>query len=779
MSKKLLIVESPGKIKTLEKILGPEYIVKASFGHIRQLDKKSLGIDIDNNYKQDYHIIPIRKQLIKDLKEIKKKCSEVILASDADLEGEAIAWHVAEVLELNIKDNPRIIFQEITKPSIKKALDNPGTINMDMVNAQLARSVLDKLIGYTLSPILWKQIKNSLSAGRVQSMACRLVVDRENDINNFSRNNYFKINGIFENKKEKIKINSTLDRQLQVSENINEYLNLLDDSTFKIESINKSKSKRNAPPPFITSSLQQEANRRFNMSSKQTMSVAQSLYEGGHITYHRTDSVNLSETILPDIKDYIIENFGEEYVNIKNYKNKTKNAQEAHEAIRPTKITKINKLDANEKKIYEIIFNRTLASQMSSINIENITAKLSISKNKDNFISKCQKILFDGYSKLYQSKEDDENDNENDNNPIKMFEKIKKNMDFEYKNIKAIESFTKPTPRYTEASLIKKLEEFGIGRPSTYASIISTVLDRGYVVKESRDGTKKNRQIYTLENSKIDCKSEEISTEKEKNKLFPTEIGTIVNNFLFDKFKDTLNYELTAKIESQLDKISKGNAAWIKVVDGFYKPVINDLKLIGENADFAIPKEKDKYNRILGNHPKTGEKIQVRIGRYGPLIQLGAIDDDNYDIELVDQVRYVAIPKGYDMKTIKIEEALKLLEFPKFLGKINNNSVSIMNGKFGYYIKFNGKNYTISKESDPNTFTLEDAKSIINVKDNAIIKEISDSIKIINGPYGIYLKHGKKNISLPKDLEVDKIDKDIADELAAKKKKIFFNKKNF
>ena len=776
MSKKLLIVESPGKIKTLEKILGNEYIVKASYGHIRQLDKKSLGIDTENNYAQSYQIIPIRKKLINELKELKKKCSEVILASDADLEGEAIAWHIAEVLNLNIDTNPRIVFQEITKPSIKKALDNPTQINMSMVNAQLARSVLDKLIGYTLSPLLWKQIKNSLSAGRVQSMACRLVVDRENEINNFSRNNYFKVTSLFENKENKIKINSVLDRQLKASEDIEEYIRLLDESDFIVKSITKSKSKRNAPAPFITSSLQQEANRRFNMSSKQTMAVAQSLYEGGHITYHRTDSVNLSATILPDIKEYIIDNFGEEYVNIKTYKNKTKNAQEAHEAIRPTKIKKVDKLNDNDKKIYEIILNRTLASQMSAIDIENLTAKISISKNKDNFVSKCQKVLFDGYSKLYQTKDEDDNDEKDDENPVKIFEKIKKGIEFNYKNIKAIETFTKPTPRYNEASLIKKLEDLGIGRPSTYASIISTVLDREYVVKETREGTKKNRNIYILEDSKITNKSEEITTEKEKNKLFPTEIGTIVNDFLFDKFKDTLNYDLTAKIEGQLDKISKGSTNWISVVDGFYKPVVNDIKSICDLEVRDCPKEKEKYSRILGNHPKTGEKIQVRIGRYGPLIQLGSIDDDNDDFELNQEIKYVAIPKGIDMKNLKIEDAIKLLEFPKYLGKINGNSVSVMNGKFGYYLKYNNKNYTLSKDDDPNTFTLKEAENIINEKDNSIVKEITDTIKIIKGPYGIYLKHGKKNVSLPKDIDPKEIDKEKADELASKKK-IFFRKK--
>ena len=774
MSKKLLIVESPGKIKTLEKILGPDFIVKASYGHIRQLDKKKMGIDVDKNYEQTYQIIPIRKKLINELKELKKKCSEVILASDADLEGEAIAWHVADVLGLDINKNPRIIFQEITKPSIKKALDNPTVINMDQVNAQIARSVLDKLIGYTLSPILWKQIKGSLSAGRVQSMACRLVVDRENEINNFSRNNYFKVSGLFENLSDKIKINASLDRQLQASENIEKYLELLNDSEFKVISISKSKSKRNAPAPFITSSLQQEANRRFNMSSKQTMAVAQSLYEGGYITYHRTDSVNLSNTILPDIKKYIIDNYGEEYVNIKTYKNKTKNAQEAHEAIRPTKIIKLDKLNDNEKKLYQIIFNRTLASQMSAVNIENITAKLSISQNKDHFISKCQKILFDGYSILYQSKDDDENSDENENNPIKIFEKIKKNMTFNYKDIQAVETFTKPTPRYTEASLIKKLEELGIGRPSTYASIITTVLDRGYVIKETRNGTKRNRFLYKLEKGKIDIKNDEITTEKEKNKLFPTEIGSIVNQFLFDKFKDTLNYELTANIEGQLDKISKGNIEWISVVDGFYKPVIDQIKNLNMHQPKDEITEKEKYTRDLGHHPKSGEKIQVRLGRFGPIIQLGSINEDSFDVD--QDIRYVAIPKDVDMKNIDIKMALKLLEFPKFLGKIDKKNVSIMNGKFGYYIKYNDKNYTMDKDVDPYKFTLKDAENIIKTKDNSIIKEISDDIKIINGPYGIYIKYGKKNVSIPKDIDPKDIDKKKADELASKKK-VYFKKK--
>ena len=748
--KSLIIVESPGKIKTIQKYLGDNYIVKASMGHIRNLPSKEMGIDILNNFKPLYLTVPARADTVKELKNAKKLCDEVILATDNDLEGEAIAWHIADILKLDISTNPRIIFQEITKNALLKALSKPTTIDMDKVNAQQARQVIDKLCGYSISPLLWKAIKSSLSAGRVQSMAARLTIEREKKIKEFESEGYFKITGNFISDNLKKNIDTQLSCNIDNKTIALEKLELFKTSVFEVEDKKKSKSNRKPSPPFITSTLQQEAGKRFGYSAKQTMSIAQKLYENGHITYHRTDSVNLSKEIIPEINKFIENKFGNEYVNNVEYKTKGKNAQEAHEAIRPTNIELDKKMTPEEKKLYTIIFNRTLASQMAPMEVEIATLIISISNCKEKFITKSEKILFPGFYAIYKPLQEEDDDGINDNNSYSLISKLKKKDKLSYKTIIAQEKFTKPIGRYTEPSLIKKLEELGIGRPSTYANIINKILEREYVKKESREGKKINISILDLTDNSINETNKEIKTECEKNKLFPTDIGFLVDSFLVENFGNILNYELTVSVEKDLDLIANKKNKWNKVVADFYnqlKPQL--LKLENE-------KGLKQYNKKFLGKDNNGNDIYTLIAKYGPAVLL---ESTNKKLS-----KYASLKSDQSIDTISLDEALELLAFPKLLGELNGNDIVLDNGKFGPYIKYNNTNISIEDSIDITKFSYQDALPLINNSNiNKTLGQINkDDVILKFGKYGAYLNYKGRNYSINSEQELTKIDIDYA-----------------
>lgn len=741
MVKNLVIVESPAKAKTIEKYLGKDYVVKSSFGHIRDLAKKNLGVNVESDFRPVYELDPDKKKLIAELKKIAKNSDTVWLASDEDREGEAIAWHLSEALKLDSKNTKRIVFHEITKTAILNAIENPRDINYNLVDAQQARRVLDRLVGFELSPLLWQKVKPSLSAGRVQSVAVRLIVEREEEIKNFKSTSSYKVTGQFSTPDGK-SFNAELATIFKTKDEAKKFLEQCKTAHFKISSITKKPSKKSPPAPFTTSTLQQEASRKMGYSVSKTMTLAQRLYEAGKITYMRTDSVNLSSLAINMAKEEIISQWGEKYVKTRKFKTSSKGAQEAHEAIRPTFLSNhYEGSDAGQKKLYELIWKRTIASQMSEAIIEKTVINIEIDSNSYKFVANGEVIKFDGFLKIYNVITDDEDREPSEGN--KILPKVNKGDQLTSNNIKALQRFTKHPARYTEASLVRKMEELGIGRPSTYAPTISTIQNRGYVVKEEREGIVREYNQLSL----IDGKLEDvIKTEKtgyEKSKLYPTDIGILVNSFLIKYFNDILDYNFTATVEKEFDKIAKGQVEWNKMIKSFYKGFHKKIEDTKENA------ERFSGERLLGKHPKTGLNIFAKIGKYGPIVQMGETTDE-------EKPKFAGIQKPLTLAEITLEDALELFRFPRDLGEYENKKVVVAIGRFGPYVRFDGLFFSIPKTENPLNITLERAIEIIEAKrqkdkENTIrIFEENPEVKVLNGRFGPYINYKKKNYKIPK-----------------------------
>lgn len=757
MIENLVIVESPAKAKTIERFLGENYVVKSSFGHIRDLEKKDLGIDIEHNFQPKYEISPDKKAIVKELKQLAKEAKTVWLASDEDREGEAIAWHLFEVLGLKKENTKRIVFHEITKDAILHAINNPRDIDKNLVDAQQARRVLDRLVGFEVSPVLWKKVKPSLSAGRVQSVAVKLIVEREREINHFVEQKYYKVTGTFETKDasgNSIPLKAELSERFSTQEETVNFLEHCKKATFSVSDVETKPSSRKPAPPFTTSTLQQEASRKLGFSVSQTMAVAQKLYEQGHITYMRTDSVNLSQLAIGAAKAVICNTLGEKYSKPRNFATKTKGAQEAHEAIRPTYMDKESiSGDKNEQQLYSLIRKRTLASQMAEAELEKTTITIAITGEKHTFEAVGEVIIFDGFLKVYMESFDDEKEDDE----TALLPAIHKGDQLQRSLIQALEQYTTHPPRYTEASLVKKMETLGIGRPSTYAPTITTIQNRGYILRESRDGTE--RQL-----DQIDLKGQDIKVKKisrifgaEKKKLFPSDIGMVVTDFLSNYFTNIVDYNFTANAEDALDHIAEGEVEWQSMIGTFYQPFhANVEKTLKES-------ERNTGARELGKDPQTGENVVVRIGRFGPMAQIGE----------GESVRYAGLLKGQLMETITLEEALDLFKFPRQLGEFEEKPVSVGIGRFGPYIKHNQLFVSLKKGvDDPGTITLETAIERINekreIEKNRKIQEFENGVQILNGRFGPYITFNKVNYKIPKGKEADKLTFEETMEIIAK-----------
>ena len=740
------MVESPAKAKTIERFLGENYVVKSSFGHIRDLEKKDLGIDIEHNFQPKYEISPDKKAIVKELKQLAKEAKTVWLASDEDREGEAIAWHLFEVLGLKKENTKRIVFHEITKDAILHAINNPRDIDKNLVDAQQARRVLDRLVGFEVSPVLWKKVKPSLSAGRVQSVAVKLIVEREREINHFVEQKYYKVTGTFETKDangNSVPLKAELSERFSTQEETVNFLEHCKKAAFSVSNVETKPGSRKPAPPFTTSTLQQEASRKLGFSVSQTMAVAQKLYEQGHITYMRTDSVNLSQLAIGAAKAVICNTLGEKYSKPRNFATKTKGAQEAHEAIRPTYMDKESiSGDKNEQQLYSLIRKRTLASQMAEAELEKTTITIAITGEKHTFEAVGEVIIFDGFLKVYMESFDDEKEDDE----AALLPAIHKGDQLQRSLIQALEQYTTHPPRYTEASLVKKMEALGIGRPSTYAPTITTIQNRGYILRESRDGTE--RQL-----DQIDLKGQDIKVKKisrifgaEKKKLFPSDIGMVVTDFLSNYFTNIMDYNFTANAEDALDHIAEGEVEWQSMIGTFYQPFhANVEKTLKES-------ERNTGARELGKDPQTGENVVVRIGRFGPMAQIGE----------GESVRYAGLLKGQLMETITLEEALDLFKFPRQLGEFEEKPVSVGIGRFGPYIKHNQLFVSLKKGvDDPGTITLETAIERINekreIEKNRKIQEFENGVQILNGRFGPYITFNKVNYKIPKGKEADKL----------------------
>ncbi|GAB1372843.1 type I DNA topoisomerase [Candidatus Kapaibacterium sp.] len=740
--KSLVIVESPAKAKTIEKILGSDYLVKSSIGHIRDLAKNEMSIDIKNGFKPKYEISPDKKKTVSELKKLAKDSETVWLATDEDREGEAIAWHLCEALGLDYKETKRIVFHEITKNAILESVKNPRTIDKNLVDAQQARRVLDRLVGYELSPVLWKKVKKGLSAGRVQSVAVRLIVEREREILNFNHEASFKIIGEFLTEQGKKFTAELKTRFLNLDEAIN-FLNKISDSTFTVSDLTVKPSKRTPSPPFTTSTLQQEASRKLGFSVKQTMVVAQKLYESGKITYMRTDSLNLSEVAINAAKEFIGSEYGDKYVKPRRFKTKNESAQEAHEAIRPTNMSTIDiKGERDQQRLYDLIWKRTIASQMADAELEKTTATIEIDNSNEIFIANGEVIKFDGFLKIYHEDIDDDNTNEDENS--KMLPFLRKGENPTREKITGRQVFKKPPARYTEASLVKKLEEMSIGRPSTYAPTISTIQDRGYVVKEDRDG--KERQYYSVEltSGKAEYKLETETYGTEKSKLFPTDMGFVVNDFLVKYFPSIVDINFTAQVEEEFDNIADGKLKWQDMIKAFYNPFHDTIE-----QSQQIKREDAVQSRELGLDPKTGKMIYAKIGPYGPMFQMGDKDD-------IDKPKYVSLPKGLTLEQSSLDDALKMFDLPRFVGVAEDGKEIIAQiGRFGPYLK-HGSLFVSISEDELFSITLDEAKQKIadkqNIQSSSNIKEFEQNskVKIKKGRFGPYVTDGSKNVKIPK-----------------------------
>ena len=748
MQKNLVIVESPAKAKTIEKFLGKGYKVLSSYGHIRDLKKKEFSIDIAHDFKPDYEIPGEKKELVKKLKEEAEKADVVWLASDEDREGEAIAWHLYEVLQLKPENTKRIVFHEITKGAILKAIENPRNIDINLVDAQQARRVLDRIVGFELSPVLWKKVKPALSAGRVQSVAVRLIVEREREIQAFKSEAAYRITAVFlvpDTDGKMVELRAELARRIKTKEEARKLLEACKQATFTINDVSTRPLKKSPAAPFTTSTLQQEAARKLGFTVAQTMMVAQHLYESGQITYMRTDSVNLSELAINGSKAAIAQLMGERYVHPRHFATKTKGAQEAHEAIRPTDMSN-SKIEgsAQEKRLYDLIWKRTIASQMADAELEKTTVTISISNSTDTFTATGEVVKFDGFLRVYKESYDDENEQGDDE--ARMLPPLKKGQSLLRQNITATERFTQHPPRYTEASLVRKLEELGIGRPSTYAPTISTIQQREYVVKGDKPGEERSFNTLTLKDNAIsDTDSTEI-TGAEKSKLLPTDIGTVVNDFLLEYFPDILDYNFTANVEKQFDEIAEGEEQWTTILKHFYTQFHPSV----ENT-LATKSAHKAGERILGNEPKTGKQVSVKIGRFGPVVQIGTSEDD-------EKPRFAQLKKDMSIETITLEEALDLFKLPRTLGEFEGKTVTIGNGRFGPYIYNNGKYTSLPKTYDPMSVTLEEAIDLIKEKEQAEAKkhikkfEAEPELEIMNGRYGPYIAYKGNNYKIPKDI---------------------------
>ena len=778
MQKNLVIVESPAKAKTIEKFLGDEYKVLSSYGHIRDLKKKEFSIDVAKGYQPTYEIPEDKKKLVKELKAEAKKADMVWLASDEDREGEAISWHLFEVLGLDPAKTKRIVFHEITKPAILKAIENPRDIDVNLVNAQQARRVLDRIVGFELSPILWRKVKPALSAGRVQSVAVRLIVEREREVNAFVSESWYKVTAVFdvlEENGEKSEVRAELGSRFNTKEEARAFLEVCKDAKFKIKDVVTKPSKKSPAPPFTTSTLQQEAARKLGFSVSQTMVVAQRLYESGQITYMRTDSVNLSDLALATSRQTITDLMGDKYVKTRQFATKSKGAQEAHEAIRPTYMA--NETihgTAQEQKLYELIWKRTIASQMADAELEKTTATISISNSNEVFVATGEVITFDGFLRVYKESYDDENELEDESRllpPLSIGQALEKT------TVSATQRFTMCPLRYTEASLVRKLEELGIGRPSTYAPTISTVQQRGYVEKGNKEGVKRSYDIMTLKEGKIVETTKTEMTGNEKAKLLPTDVGIVVNDFLMEYFPGIMDYNFTASVEKEFDEVADGEKEWTGMMDAFYQ----DFHPLVEKTSNTKTEHK-VGERILGTDPVNGKPVSVKIGRYGPIIQIGSVEDE-------EKPRFAQLPKGMALETITLEEALECFKLPRNLGEFEEKPVSVGVGRFGPYVRHNNAFVSIPKGTDPMSVTLEDAIALILSKreaaENKIIKTFEEEpgLQILNGRYGPYIAFEKKNYKIPenvvpKDLDLQTCFKVIElQKLKGETKKTRFKKK--
>ncbi len=740
MPEHLVIGVSPARAKTIEKFLGKDFKVMSSYGHIRDLNKKKFSIDIDNGFTPIYEIPDDKKALVADLKKAVKSASTVWLASDEDREGEAIAWHLCEVLGLDPATTKRIVFHEITKNAIENAIKNPRAIDLNRVDAQQARRVLDRIVGFELSPVLWKKIKPALSAGRVQSVAVRLIVEREEEIKAFRSESYYRVTADFKTA-QGAKLNAELSKRLANAEAVSAFLNDCKAAAYTVGGVQVKPVAKSPAPPFTTSTLQQEASRKLGFTVSQTMMVAQRLYEAGHITYMRTDSLNLSTMAINAIAGEITSKLGEKYLKIRHYHTKSKGAQEAHEAIRPTSVER-QTIDgtSQEKRLYSLIWKRTVASQMADAEMEKTTVEINPSTRSEHFTATGEVIKFDGFLKVYIEGNDEENEEQNSSllPPISQGDRL------DMVDVVATERFTQHPPRYTEASLVKKMEELGIGRPSTYAPTISTIQAREYVVKGEKDGVSRDYDVFMLKNGKISEVTRTETTGSDKGKLIPTDIGMVVNEFLINYFPSILDYDFTAKMEEKFDDIAEGQLQWSKEMSTFYN-------LFHPDVDHAMNMrlEHKVGERLLGNDPATGKPVSVKIGRFGPLVQVGGGDGD-------EKPQFASLLKGQSVNTITLEEALKLFEFPRELGEFEGKTVSVAIGRFGPYVKHDGKFVSIPKDIAPAAITLQEAEELIKAKRDAESKKLvkafdeDPEMQILNGRYGVYIMYKKANYKIPK-----------------------------
>lgn len=745
MAKNLLIVESPAKAKTIEGYLGSDFVVKSSYGHIRDLIKTDDAIDTDNNFEQKYEVPAGKKAVVSELKKLAKNAEMVWLASDEDREGEAISWHLFETLGLKKENTKRIVFHEITKPAILKAIESPRAIDYNLVYSQQARRVLDRLVGFELSPVLWKKVKPSLSAGRVQSVAVRLIVDREREIIHFKPQAAFRVIAIFHTDNKKELFRAELPQRFTNEEDAHTFLRDCQNADFMVKSLETKPGKRNPAAPFTTSTLQQEASRKLGFSVSRTMTIAQRLYESGKITYMRTDSVSLSQSARNAAEKEIKTAYGEKYYKHRQYKTKSSGAQEAHEAIRPTYFENHSTDgDSAERRLYELIWKRAIASQMSEAEFEKTTAKISISSRKEELTAAGEVMKFDGFLKVYLESTDDEDENVlDDSSDNSLLPPLKVGQDVFLKEMSATERFTRNPPRYTEASLVKKLEELGIGRPSTYAPTISTVQNRGYVVKEDREGKERKYRVYSLSNNEISAYTKTEITGAERNKLFPTDIGMMVNDFLVEHFQGIVDFNFTAKVEKEFDEIAQGLKDWTKMLRGFYDPFHKEVKETLETA------ERASHERILGTDPETGKTVLVRVGRFGPLVQIGAQDDE-------EKPRFASLRSGQMIETITFEEAMDLFKLPKKVGVFEDNEMFVAIGRFGPYIRHNDAFYALPKGTDPFEVEEEQAIEIIKTKRQKDLDKIirtfdeNPDVRIEQGRWGPFIRFGKQNVKIPK-----------------------------
>ena len=748
MQKNLVIVESPAKAKTIEKFLGKDYEVLSSYGHIRDLRKKDFSIDVNNHFEPQYEIPADKKKLVAHLKEEAAKAETVWLASDEDREGEAIAWHLYEVLELKPEHTRRIVFHEITKNAILRAIENPRQIDLNLVDAQQARRILDRIVGFELSPVLWRKVKPALSAGRVQSVAVRLIAEREREIQAFHSEAAYRVTAVFpvpDANGKLVEMKAELEHRFKTKEEARRFLESCKDATFTIRDIATRPLKKSPAPPFTTSTLQQEAARKLGFSVAQTMMVAQSLYESGHITYMRTDSVNLSELAINAARETITAKMGERYLHSRHFTTKTKGAQEAHEAIRPTYMENVKiEATAQERRLYDLIWKRTLASQMAEAELEKTTVTIGLSNTGEEFTAVGEVVKFDGFLRVYRESHDDEAESDD---VAGLLPPLTQGQTLDYSNVTATERFTLQPPRYTEASLVRKLEELGIGRPSTYAPTISTIQQREYVVKGEKPGKERKYDVLTLEKGKDiteDTRTE--LTGAEKSKLLPTDIGMVVNDFLTEYFPDILDYNFTATVEKQFDEIAEGETKWTTVLDRFYRKFHPSVE-----KTLATKNEHKAGERLLGTDPTSGKPVSVKIGRFGPVVQIGSADDG-------EKPRFSRLEKGMSIETITLDEALKLFRLPRTLGEYDGAEIKVSSGRYGPYAQWKTMFASLPQGTDPLTVTLDEAVALIKEKQEAEAKrhikkfDEEPELEIMNGRYGPYIAYKGSNYKIPEGI---------------------------